>query len=235
MKRLITLILAFGLVANLYGQVYPALEKILEKEYSKDSKFFSDSIIDMDGRWVYYSEQANIAKIEKPLMKTILPNYDYYKVTMTCYLGYHIYKGTCIILFDSLKSNIILVQPTWYDGISEPLVKLFINKQFSSKEQLLNFLDELNNLLLTDDSSHKFVYTGSSDTLITYDLYGKHLYCTSNNKGANSKFTYYTKDEVWQQIEIKIKNLNMIEYTSINPAIKKDDEDYKSEYKRTIK
>lgn len=208
-----------------FGQTYSALEKILKKELSETSK--------KDGRWVFYADNANIEKIEKPLIKEVIPNYDFYKVTLTNYLGYHINQGTCVVLFDSVQSKIVLVQPIWYGGISEPLIKLFLKKQFDSTEKLLNFLNELNELMEIG-SGYKFVNTNSADNLITYDLvYFKGDSYTTGGSGASSTVNY-TKNGIWRQIEVKVKNLKIVEYTSINPALK-DNKKFKDNYRITIK
>jgi hypothetical protein len=223
--RLQTLIVTFGLLTNLYGQTYPALDIALKKAFSENAT--------TDGRWVYYSGKAGIEKIEKPLVKAVLSNYEFYKVILTNYLGYHVNQGTCIVLFDSLKSSIILVQPVWYGGVSEQLIKLVLKKPFDSKEKLLSFLKELNELMETG-SGYRFVNTGSADNLITYDLvYFEGDSYTTSGSGTSSTVNY-TKDGVWRQIEIKIKELKMVEYTSINPALK-DKKEYKDSYKETIK
>lgn len=207
----------------IYGQTHSTLEEILKRELSENST--------QDGRWVFYADKANIEKIEKPLVKAVVPNYDFYKVTLTNYLGYHINEGTCVILFDSLKSKIILVQPIWYGGISEPLIKLFLKKQFDNKYKILNFLNDLNGLMEIG-SGYKFINTSLTDDLITYDLvYFKGNSYTTGGNGTSSTVNY-TSDGIWRQIEIKIKNFKMIEYVSINPKLKKE---YKDRYKETIK
>ena len=132
MKIFITILLSISLI-NIHAQKFPVFEKVLTKEFSEKS--------DADGRWVFYSDKANIEKIEKPLVKSEIPNYSFYKVILTNYLGYHINEATCLILYDSLKSKVLLVEPLWYGGISEGLVKLFIGKKFESKDALLNFLN----------------------------------------------------------------------------------------------
>jgi hypothetical protein len=223
--KILTLILTFGFLTNIYSQTFPALDNVLKKELSLNSK--------IDGRWVYYSDKADIEKIEKPLVKAALTNYEFYKVTLTNYLGYHVNQGTCIVLFDSLKSKITLVQPIWYGGISEQLIKLVIKKQFDSIDKLLSFLNELNELMEIG-SGYKFVNTSATDDLIKYDLvYFKGDSYTTGGNGTSSTVDY-TSDGIWRQIEIKVKNLKMIEYTSINPALK-DNKEFKKYYKETIK
>lgn len=223
--KLLTLLLSLGLLTKLYGQSYPALDKALKKELSEKST--------EDGRWVYYPDKAGIEKLEKPLVRAVLPGYTFYKVTLTNYLGYHVNQGTCVVLFDSLTSGIVLVKPLWYGGISEPLIKLFLKKQFSTKENLLNALKELHELMEVG-SGYKFVNTNVTDKLITYDLvYFKGDSYTTGGNGTSSTVNY-TKDGIWRQIEISVKDLKMVEYTSLNPALK-DNKELKKDYKETIK
>ena len=209
-----------------FGQTYSTLEEALKRELSENST--------KDGRWVFYADKANIEKIEKPLVKAVVPNYDFYKVTLTNYLGYHVNQATCVVFFDSLKSKIVLVEPIWYGGISEPLIKLFLKKQFDNKDKLLSFLNELNELMEIG-SGYKFVNTNSADDIIvTYDLvyFKGDSYKTGGN--GTSSIVNYTSDGIWRQIEIKIKNFKMTKYISINPALK-DKKETKNEYKETIK
>ncbi len=223
--RLLIIILTFGLLTNLYGQTSPALEEVLTRELPASST--------KDGRWVFYSDKANIEKIDKPLVKAVIPNYDFYKVTLKNYLGYHINQGTCVVLFDSLKSSIVLVEPIWYGGISKTLIKLFIKKQFDSKDTLLSFLKELNELMEIG-SGYKFVNTSSSENLITYDLvYFKGDTYTTGGNGISSTIQY-NKNGVWRQIEIEIKDLKLKKYISINPRLK-DDKEFKKDYRIIIK
>lgn len=210
---------------SIFGQTNTALEKSLKKELPENSV--------KDGRWVFYADNANIEKIEKPLIKAVIPNYDFYKVTLTNYLGYHINQGICVVLFDSVQSKIVLVEPIWYGGISEPLIKLFLKKQFDSTEKLLSFLNELNELMEIG-SGYKFVNTSSADNLITYDLvYFKGDIYTTGGNGISSTVNY-TSDGVWRQIEINIKDYKIREYISLNPRLKNDKE-FKKDYKESVK
>jgi hypothetical protein len=223
--RLLTLILTFGLLTNLYGQTNSAIATVLKKEFSENSI--------TDGRWIYYSDKADIKKIEKPHVKAAFSNYDFYQVTMTNCLGYHINQGTCIILFDSLESKAVLIEPIWYGGVSEQLIKLALKKRFDNKEKLLSFLNELNELMEIG-SEYKFINTCSTDDLLKYDLvYFKGDSLTTGGNDTSSTVNY-TSDCIWRQIEIKIKNSKIIEYTSINPALK-DNKEFKKDYKETIK
>ncbi len=231
--KLLTIIMMFGVLTNLYGQTTPCfygqsspcLDLVLKKEFSEKSR--------TDGRWVYYSDKADIKKIQKSLVKAVLPDYDFYIVTLTNYLGSHVNKGTCVVLFDSLKSNVVLVKPIWFSGVSEQLIRLVLNKRFDNEERMLSFLNELNELMEIG-SGYKFVNTSSTGDIIKYDLvYFKGDTYTTGGNGASST-VHYTQDGVLRQIEIKIRDFRMVEYTSINPRLK-DVKGYEKDYKEIIK
>ena len=115
-----------------------------------------------------------------------------------------------------------MVEPLWYGGTSAQLLKLFINKSFETKETLLTFLKELNDLMEIG-SGYKFVNTSSSDTLITYDLvYFKGDSYTTGGNGTSSTVNY-TQDGIWRQIKIDIKKLEIIKYIAINPKTKDEE------------
>lgn len=210
MKLLFT-ILTYGLITNLFAQSNQELIKALTKDFSENST--------KDGRWVFYSNKAGIKKIEKSLIKAVIPTYDFYEVTMTNYLGWHINQGTCVVLFDSIKSKTILFEPLWYGGATQKMLKLFVGHKFRSKDSLLSFLEELNELMQIG-SGYKFKLTSSNDTAITYDLgYFKDDTYTTGGSGVTST-TRYNEDGIWRKIIVETKELSILRFTSINPVTK---------------
>ena len=200
--------MTFGFLTNLYGQTNSKLETILKKDFSEESN--------KDGKWVFYSDKANILKIDQPLVKSVIPNYDFYQVTMTNFLGYHVNQGTCLVLVDTVKSKTILVEPLWYGGTNKDLIKLFIKHKFDNKDSLLHFMTQLNELMQIG-SGYKFIQTSYTDTLITYDLgYFKGDSYTTGGNGTSSTINY-NKDGVWRNIRVDIKDNAIIRYTEINP------------------
>lgn len=198
-----------SLIHSVYGQPYSSLENNLAREFSKESKD--------DGRWVFYPEKANIKKVDKPLIKARIPNYSIYQVTLTNYLGYHVNRGTCVVLFDSIKSKTLLVEPMWYSGTSKTLLGLFIGQYFANKDSLLSFLTELNELIQIG-SYYKFRLTSCTADSVTYDL--GHSNGDTYTTGGNgiSSTTRYNSDGVWRKIRIDIKDFTIVQYTAINPA-----------------
>ncbi|MFT3681341.1 MAG: hypothetical protein QM791_13775 [Ferruginibacter sp.] len=171
-----------------------------------------------DGRWVYYKQQANLQRIEKPHITGILTGYDIYSVRLTNYLGWHVNHGTCLIFFDSLNAKLIFTEPLWYSGISEPLLKKFIGLPFNDRDTLLAFLTELHELMQIG-SGYRFRQTSCSDSLVTYDLgYFKGDSYTTGGNGITSSVNY-NEDGVWRKIRIEINNLSITRYISINPRI----------------
>lgn len=190
------------------AQSYHNFEKTLSETLSKDSL--------KDGRWVFFAEDANIMRIDKPLVKSRIPSYDFFEVTLTNYLGYHVNQGTCLVLYDSIRSKILLIEPLWYSGISESLIKMFIGEKFNTKDSLLNFLKELHELMEVG-SVYRFINSGYTDNLITYDLgyFSGDSYTTGGN--GTSSTIRYNQNGVWRKIMIDLKNHSIVRYTAINP------------------
>ena len=205
-------ILAFSILSTAGAQGYANLEKVLNEQLSETAT--------KDGRWVFHSDKGNIEKMDKPLVKAVIPNFDIYKVTLTHYLGSHINETTCIILFDSAASRIILEAPLWYDVMNKDFIKLFLKKKFDNKTNLLAFLDQFNDLLATG-SGCKITRTALTDEQAKYDIINfKGDSYTTSGGGAKSTVSYY-KDEVWRQVTIDIDDLQLIRYTVVNPATNK--------------
>lgn len=156
--------------------------------------------------------------MNKPAVKGVISNYDFYKVTLTNFLGYHVTQGTCVVLLDSFKSSTLLVEPLWYAGPSKALLKLFVGHKFGSKDSLLNFVSQLDELMQIG-SGYRFRQTSYTDTLITLDLgYFKDDSYTTGGNGTSSTNTY-NNEGVWRKIRIDIKDLTIIRYTLINPIM----------------
>lgn len=206
--RLLFTIVAFGIFSFVFGQTYPGLEIALKNEFPKESQ--------KDGRWVFFEDKANIEKIDQPTIKASFPNFDLFQVTLTNYLGWHVNQGNCLILYDSLSTNIILIEPLWYSGPSKAFTNLFIGRKFDNKATLLSFLDGVNELMGIG-SVYRFRFTSYSDSLITYDLgYFKGDSYTTGGDGTTSVLRY-NEDGVWRKILIDIKDLQILRYTFVNP------------------
>lgn len=189
-----------------YGQVNSALEKKLAKTFPKNAKTVENE------RWEYQPEIANINKINKPLVKARIPAYDFYMVRLMNYQGSRFKRVTCVVLFDSVKSKIVLSEAIWFGGISEALVKLYIGQKFGSRDSLLNFLTELNELMQIG-SYYRFKLTSFTNDSITYNVVHNN---DDNYKASSNVSTAISNDEegVWREIKIDIKDLTIIQYTA---------------------
>lgn len=73
------------------------------------------------------------------------------------------------------------------------------------------------NELMQIGSGYKFLQTGYTDTLVTYDLgYFKGDNYTTGGNGTSSTINY-NKDGVWRNIRVEIKDYAIIKYIEINP------------------
>jgi hypothetical protein len=170
------------------------LDGLLAKKFPESSR--------VDGRWVYYSDQADIQRLEMPHIRTVLQEYSFYTVTLTNYLGYHVNRSRNLILFDSVHLWTIHAVPMWYSDISKDLLSLFIGKSFPDSTALLEFTGDLQRLMNTG-STGSFENTVYHKDKVTFDL---------TYQGANRK-------AVWRHIEMYIDNNTIRRFRSIKPAM----------------
>lgn len=196
MKIYLPFLLIIGFNLTLVGQNNSELIKSLKKELSENST--------KDGRWVFYENQSEIDKIDKPIISEFFPDTEFYKVMLTNYLGYHVNKSNCLILFNRKKSKIQLVKPIWHSGIDKKFLKKFIGLELTSKNILNELCYELQDLILIG-SNYKINNNKITKSNITFDL------------------TYQgrLKTEVWRNLEINIKNLKINGFSSTNPRTNK--------------
>ena len=156
---------------------------------------------DRSPRWVYYPDKANFEKVDEPLVHAQIPSFEFYRANLTLAVGDHTNQITCLILFDSTQSKALIIRPPWWlNGISRTLIRLFIGHKFATKDSLLSFLTQLNELQQIG-SGYTFILTSYSDNLITYDL--------AFPKSHNNAFS--------REIRIDIKDLTIFRFTAINP------------------
>ena len=149
-------------------------------------------------------------------MKARIPNYDFFEVNLVNYLGYHIVESNCLVLFDSNANKVFLVEPMWFNDVNKPFIKLFIGKEFGTRDSLLNFLAEMNELMEIG-SLYKFKLTSFTNDSILYDLtYSRGDTYTVKGNGTSST-TRKLDDGVERKIKIDIKNFSIVQYASVNP------------------
>ncbi|WP_405210742.1 hypothetical protein [Dokdonia sp. Asnod2-E02] len=200
MKLKALILLTFGTITISFGQEFAQIKSELEKRIP------NDSLIIADGSWYYYPERGEIQKIIKPKVNKILPYYEFYKVHLTNYLGYHINRSNCLILLNTANSNSLLIEPIWFSGINKNFLKILIGANFETKEAFLSFLIELQELLLIGSGNkinRSFENTEFSDDEVTFELVEN-----------------YSDRKVLRKIVVKIKNLTIKRFKILKPVLK---------------
>lgn len=185
---------------NLFGQnEHKRLDNILRHSYPEGSN--------NEGKYVYYSSPDAIKQIYNPNIQKVIPNYSFYEVDMTHFLGIHKNKISCLILFNPATSTIILGEPLWYTNtVSKNVLKLFIGKQFKDSAELVEF----------SKGSHDLITVGSSSLEMEGPLY------------SEKKVTFYLIDypgsvqrNIWLHftIEIEINKIKCFSWTCESPII----------------
>jgi hypothetical protein len=194
MKRtIITLCITLCLFTTA-GQQSGSLEHALIAKFSKTSK--------ADLTWTYHSDSVSIKKLNEYELNKKIPNYEIFKVVLTKYFCFQVFKMNCVILFDSSNSNLIFVEPMWWSDISEPFLKLFIGTKFEDDTRLVSFIKDLQELL-DIGSVGKFENTKYSNDNVTFAFVNEQL---THNK------------EVWRNIEVSLSNNVIQSFKSTNPV-----------------
>ncbi len=195
MRKFLVILIFIGFTQESISQEFVELKKVMKRELPDD--------LNLDGRWVYEEEINEIQKIETDIEK-YLTDFEFYKVRLVNYLGWHINDTNCLVLFNKSDSSIILIEPLWYGGVSKELIGMFIDYKFQTKEELKKFVFSLQDLLLIGSKQNKdFRNTVIGENKITFDLY-------ETNR----------KERIWRKIEIGIDNYTLKYLDSTNPVTK---------------
>ncbi len=184
-----------------HAQPLTKLEKTLTFELPKDSP--------KDGRWVFYRDRAEIERIDKPLVRALIPEYEFYRVRLTNYLGYHVNESTCLVLFNEKRMRVVVVEPEWYSGMGKWL-KMFIGFEFRERDSLMAFVSELQDLMMVG-SSFDCVNTTYSDSMVSFGI--ANMSATTTGPVSTS----YSHVDMWRQVEIRLApNNRILSFASIN-------------------
>lgn len=195
MAKLVTLITIVFIFQFSFGQDYQRLKFALLKDFPAGAQ--------KNGAWVYNPADSNFQRIYKPEVNKFIPNYSFYKVRLTNFLGYHVNSSICLVLFDSARLKTLLAVPMWYSDIDEKFLELFIGIKFSDSSSIMKFTYELKDLMIIG-STGQFENIKYSKDHIMFDL---------TYDGARGK-------EVWRQIEITISDNVIRKFISTNPKMK---------------
>ncbi|MEL7269336.1 MAG: hypothetical protein AAGL34_07180 [Bacteroidota bacterium] len=169
------------------AQQHLQLETILTKEFPKDSE--------IDGRWVY-EKDLNEIEIVTTHLTELLPEHKFFKTQMVKYLGWHTESSECLILLNQKESDVLLVEPVWYGGISEEFIQLFIGHKFESEKEMKKFVFALQDLLLIGSEKKHFRETSINKNSVIFDL--------------------YDENNVWRNIIMTFDNGSLVDLTSTN-------------------
>lgn len=207
MKPLACIAVPFALLQGMcssHAQDFTKLERTLTFEFPKDAQ--------EDGRWVFYADRAEIQPIEKPLVRSIIPQYQFFKVNLTNYLGYHMNEAACLILFNEHRSSAILDAPEWYSGLEKRWMKLLIGAEFGNNDSLLAFVEEFQDLMMVG-SSFDCVNTRVDRSKVTFDIANM----SATTTGPVS--TNYSRVDLWRHFEIELgANNRILSFASTNPS-----------------
>jgi hypothetical protein len=197
MRAAIYIILFIGLSFVTYGQDLTEIKSSLVK-----LKIDENGLYEAD-KWYYNPDKADIKEIKKETLNKVLSEYDLYSAILEGFYGWHEKTSRCIILRKSDNSELIIIDPIWYGGISSELIKMILGYEFRDEKELQLFVFELQEVLLIGSEHNKyFKNTVFGENKITFDLYD-----------------FSKTERIWRKIVIGIEN-NAIKYlSSTNPII----------------
>ena len=144
-----------------FGQSLINIDSLLSNDLAKDST--------LNGKWKYYPESAAIQKVDKPELNKIFPNLIFYKASLLNILGRHVNTYTCLILYDTAKTKVQLIEPMSYSNQNEIFLNSFIGLKFQESQALLNVVSELQDLLIVGIDG-KFDNTLYQENKVTFDF-----------------------------------------------------------------
>ena len=83
----------------------------------------------------------------------------------------------------------------------------------------MQFLQALHELM-GNGSGYRFINTGSTDSLISYDLVSLKGNTVTTGGVTAQKTIHYSEADIWRKITIEIKDLAIVQYTTENPVTK---------------
>jgi len=182
----------------------PGLERLLEQKFSAEPG--------KHGRWVYEAGKGDIKPVNAPLITSRYPRSKVYQVKLTNYSGNEAKAAVCVVMHDTVKNKITLVEHISYSGLSKPFRKQFLTQKFESKEQLTAFIQELSAVMLRGPA-YKFELTNYSDSEVSYSL-------TNGADGSTTTSTVrYKRRLLWTNAQYTIRDAAVSLITDVNPVI----------------
>lgn len=197
------LLLLLCIVSNLLiAQVPSDLVHILQAKFPSD--------VTNKEEWIFYKDSANFEKLDYPLVKQYLPNYEFYAANLSFKLRPD-WKNRWVISYDSNTKDYIFQQSLTMSGLNPKLQSKLQHLQFSDSAALRKFINAFHSLRQLD-SKCKFIQTAASDTLLSYDVvwFDDQNYITKPY--YDTKQTQYDSSNILVKYNIEIENNQMKAY-----------------------
>lgn len=118
--------------------------------------------------WIFYKDSANFEKLDYPLVKQYMPNYELYAANLS-YKARRDWKNRWVIFYDSTTKDYIFQQSLTMSELNPKLQLILQQLQFSDSTALRQFINAFHSLRQIG-SKCKFIQTTVSDTLLSYDV-----------------------------------------------------------------
>lgn len=199
--RTFVAILLMCLVGGGYSQ-QSGLESLLQKKFNTQTK--------REGRWVYQPDNSAITPLKTPLINARYPHALLYRVTLTNYTNGQPTTASRVIMYDTVKNKITLVEPLHNGTLSKPFLHQFLSQRFQAKEQLQAFIAELSAAVALGPA-YKFELADYSDAGVTYTLT-----TVANNTTATSTIRYKNR-KLWNTAQLMLRGAVITQMVAADP------------------
>ena len=199
-------LLLLCIVSNLLiAQVPSDLVHILQAKFPAD--------VTNKEEWIFYKDSANFEKLDYPLVKQYLPNYEFYAANLSFKLRPD-WKNRWVIFYDSSTKDYIFQQSLTMSGLNPKLQSKLQHLQFSDSAALRKFINAFHSLRQLD-SKCKFIQTAASDTLLSYDVVWFDDQNYINRPFYDTKQTQYDAAKIVGKYKVQIENNRIKAYEDL--------------------
>lgn len=187
------------------AQVNPGLINILQSKFPAD--------VANNEEWIFYKDSANFERLDYPLVKQYLPNYELY----SAYLHYKVrpdWQNRWVIFYDSTTKDYIFQQSLTMEGLNPKLQAKLQNLQFTDSTALHQFINAFHSLRQLD-SKCKFIQTAASDTLLSYDVVWFDDQNYISKPYYDTKQTAYDASNIVWKYKVQIANNRIKAYEDV--------------------
>ena len=192
------------------AQVNPGLENILQLQFPADTAKKQELI--------FYKDKANIERLDYPVIKKYLPNYELYAVNLT-FKPRPGWVNRCVVLYDSAAKDFILQQSLTMGGLNPKLEAVLQSLQFNDSSSLLQFINSFHSLRQLG-SKCKFIPTAVTDTLLSYDIVWFDDQDYINKPYHDTRQTKYDFAHILGKLYIEIENNRITTYKELNKKVR---------------